>query len=73
MRLALALLVILVALLLFLYFDGRPCKEHMVSQAEFSLLSRGFNAPIAGDYSNLGTIYRAEQADKTSDYVLTRD
>jgi hypothetical protein len=68
-----AILIILIALLAFFVADGRPCKEHMVTEAEMSTLSRGFNAPLAGDYAQLGTIYRAEQADKTSDYILTRD
>lgn len=70
-RPAVTVLIVLVILLLYFTVDGRftgkPASEHMISEAQYVLLGRGFNAPLAGDYKNIDIIYQAENADRTSD------
>lgn len=72
MKYALGCIIVLVVVLVYLTYKPASAKERMISQAQYSLLSRGFNAPLAGDYSNLDIIYQAENADRTTDVQLTR-
>lgn len=71
MLIALGLVIVLVLVLLYLNYRPATAKERMISQAQYSLLSRGFNAPLAGDYSAMDIIYQAENADRTTDIQLT--
>jgi hypothetical protein len=70
-RPAVIVLIVLVILLLYFTIDGRftgtASSEHMISEPQYVLLGRGFNAPLADDYKNLDIIYQAENADRTSD------
>jgi hypothetical protein len=71
MSIEIALAVLLLVMVWYVWQDSHPAKEHMVSEDQVALISRGFNQPLAPDYSNLQILYGAEHADKTTDITLS--